>query len=42
MKNFGYVTAFVVPVPRSKLKKYKEHAKEFGKVWMKSGALEYV
>lgn len=35
----NYVTSFVVPVPKKKLKAYQAMAKTMGKIWMKHGAL---
>ena len=37
----NYVTSFVVPVPKKKLKAYQAMAKTMGKIWMKHGALSY-
>jgi uncharacterized protein YbaA (DUF1428 family) len=36
-----YVDAFVLPVPKKKLKEYKRIATLAGKVWREHGALEY-
>src|SRR5262249_12254860 len=40
-KTFGYVNAFVVPVPRKNLAKYKKMMKLFAKSWVKHGATNY-
>ena len=37
----NYVTSFVVPVPKKKLRAYQAMAKTMGKIWMKHGALSY-
>ncbi len=36
-----YVVSFVVPVPTNKLVAYRAMAREFGKIWMEYGALQY-
>ena len=38
----SYVDGYVLPVPRRNLAAYRRMAKAAGKVWMKSGALQYV
>ncbi len=38
----SYIDGFVVPVPKKKLKAYKDLAKLAGKVWIEHGALEYI
>ena len=38
----SYVDGYVLPVPRRNLAAYRRMAKDAGKVWMKSGALQYV
>jgi uncharacterized protein YbaA (DUF1428 family) len=37
----AYVDGFVLPIPKRKLKKYREIARRAGKIWKDSGALEY-
>jgi uncharacterized protein YbaA (DUF1428 family) len=37
-----YVDGFVLPVPRKKLRAYREMARQAARVWRKHGALEYV
>ena len=37
-----YMSAFIVPVPKSKMKVYKAAAAKSAKLWIKNGALEYV
>lgn len=41
-KNFAYVDAFVVPVPRKNLKLYIKWARISAKIWIEHGALSYV
>ncbi len=36
-----YIDAFVVPVPKENVEKYRRIARAAGKVWMDHGALEY-
>lgn len=36
-----YVTSFVCPVPKKKLKAYQAMARKMGKIWLKHGALSY-
>ena len=38
----SYVDGYVLPVPRRNLGAYRRMAKDAGKVWMKSGALQFV
>ena len=38
----NYVDGYVVPVPKKKLRAYKQMAEKAGKVWMEHGALEYI
>ncbi|MEJ7687087.1 MAG: DUF1428 domain-containing protein [Variovorax sp.] len=37
----AYVDGFVVPVPKSKVEKYREVATKAGTIWREHGALEY-
>lgn len=37
-----YVDGYVLPVPKNKLKAYREMAKKAGKIWREHGALEYL
>jgi uncharacterized protein YbaA (DUF1428 family) len=36
-----YVDGFVLPIPKRKLDKYRNIARQAGKIWKKLGALEY-
>lgn len=36
-----YVDGFVIPVPKKKLKAYRDLAKKAGKVWKEHGAIAY-
>jgi uncharacterized protein YbaA (DUF1428 family) len=36
-----YVDGFVIPLPKKKLRFYKNVARKAGKIWMEFGALEY-
>jgi uncharacterized protein YbaA (DUF1428 family) len=37
----AYVDGFVLPIPKRKLKQYRNIARRAGKIWKESGALEY-
>ena len=37
----AYVDGFVLPIPKRKLEKYRNIARQAGKIWKKMGALEY-
>jgi uncharacterized protein YbaA (DUF1428 family) len=37
-----YVDGYVLPVPKKKLRAYRQMAQRAGRVWRKHGALEYV
>ncbi|HET8580010.1 MAG TPA: DUF1428 domain-containing protein [Nitrospiraceae bacterium] len=37
-----YVDGYVLPVPRKKLRAYRQIAQKAGKLWRKYGALEYL
>ena len=37
-----YVSSWVVPVPKKKIAEYRRKARQFCKLWMEHGALEYV
>jgi uncharacterized protein YbaA (DUF1428 family) len=37
----GYVDGFVVPVPKRKLKAYRDMARKAGKIWREHGALDF-
>jgi uncharacterized protein YbaA (DUF1428 family) len=41
-KSFGYVVAFVLPVPKKNLAVYRKMAKQMCKVSMEHGAIDYV
>ena len=36
-----YIQAFIIPVPKKKVKTYQAMAKKSAKLWIKCGALEY-
>ena len=38
----NYVDGYVVPVPKKKLKAYRQLAQKASKIWRKHGALDYV
>jgi uncharacterized protein YbaA (DUF1428 family) len=37
-----YISSWVVPVPKDKIAEYRRKARQFGKLWMEHGALEYI
>lgn len=37
-----YIDAFLIPLPKSKLGKYKKIASKAAQIWLKHGALDYV
>lgn len=37
-----YIDAFLIPVPKSKVKQYQKIASKAAKIWLKHGALDYM